>query len=89
METKICKKCGRELPLEAFGKHSSEADGLYRTCKKCTNAYIREKKANRQLGGVNADSNPDLAIFTTKALLDEIKARGYRGTLEYRKTITL
>lgn len=40
-------------------------------------------------GGVNADSNPDLAIFTTKVLLDEIKARGYRGTLEYRKTITL
>ena len=41
-------------------------------------------------GGVTENKeNPDLAMFTTKVLLDEIKARGYSGTLEYKKTIRI
>ena len=41
-------------------------------------------------GGVTeSKENPDLAMFTTKVLLDEIKARGYSGTLEYKKTIRI
>ena len=37
--TKICSKCGRELPLECFGKHKSRKDGLQSYCKDCFKQY--------------------------------------------------
>lgn len=38
-ETKICKTCGKELPLSEFCKSKSQKDGYYYTCKTCTKAY--------------------------------------------------
>lgn len=32
---KICQKCKQEKPLSAFGKHSSNRDGLQYRCKLC------------------------------------------------------
>lgn len=43
---------------------------------------MREK--NAQGGG-----NPMLADFTPRELIEELRARGYKGTLEFTKTITL
>lgn len=38
-ETKICKRCGRELPLDKFGINN----GYIRSfCKDCNNKYHRE-----------------------------------------------
>ena len=39
METKICKKCGKELPLEEFSKSNTTKDGHLATCKKCRGAF--------------------------------------------------
>ena len=39
METKICSKCGKELPLDEFSKSSSTKDGYLCTCKKCRGAF--------------------------------------------------
>lgn len=39
METKICKKCGKELPLEEFSKSKQTKDGHLSTCKKCRGAF--------------------------------------------------
>lgn len=39
METKICKKCGKELPLEEFSKSNTTKDGHLSTCKKCRGAF--------------------------------------------------
>lgn len=36
METKICFKCGRELPLSSFYKHPRMGDGHLNKCKDCT-----------------------------------------------------
>ena len=36
MKTKICKKCGRELPLDNFYKDNGCKDGYKSTCKECT-----------------------------------------------------
>lgn len=41
METKVCKKCGRELPLDKFSK-GSDKDGLQKTCKDCVSVYMRD-----------------------------------------------
>ena len=33
--TKVCKTCGRELPLDAFGGHAKTWDGKHTICKEC------------------------------------------------------
>ena len=33
--TKVCKTCGRELPLDHFGGHHRTADHLQASCKEC------------------------------------------------------
>lgn len=35
METKICKHCNRELPMEEFGKNPGSKDGHINVCKRC------------------------------------------------------
>jgi hypothetical protein len=84
MEMKICKKCGRELPLEAFGNLSRNPDGLHDYCKECVNKQQRDDYARRKAkeqgistempmgGGIDA-----LKGFTPRDLLKELKSRGY------------
>lgn len=46
METRICKKCGRELPIEMFElEHTQNGDRRRHTCRECRNEY---KKAWRR-----------------------------------------
>ena len=33
--TKICKECGKELPLEMFSKNKGMKDGHVNICKDC------------------------------------------------------
>lgn len=40
--TKICGRCGRELPVSEFGKDKSKNDGLRYYCKKCVAEYNKE-----------------------------------------------
>ncbi len=35
VQTKICKRCGRALPLTAFGRHSRTKDGYQPLCNEC------------------------------------------------------
>lgn len=51
METKVCKKCGRELPLANFSKNTNNKDGLQPMCKECVSAYMKEyKKRKKECG---------------------------------------
>ena len=38
---KACTKCGLELPLSAFGKHSLSKDGLTHRCKSCAQKHSK------------------------------------------------
>lgn len=47
METKVCSKCGRELPIENF-YWRNKAKGLRRAdCKDCHNGYVKQKYQER------------------------------------------
>lgn len=88
MGTKICRICGEEKPITDFTKLHRSKDGYDTRCKCCANArqkadYHARKKHSR--GG----GNPALADFTPRELIEELRARGYKGTLELTKTITL
>lgn len=37
---KICSKCQKDLPLEAFSKNPSKKDGLNYVCKECQRNYF-------------------------------------------------
>ena len=39
IKTKICQKCGKELPIEEFSKNPSCKDGHLSTCKRCRGAF--------------------------------------------------
>lgn len=45
MDTKICKKCGRELPLSEFYGEKGHKDGHMNVCKKC---FIQQQKQYNQ-----------------------------------------
>ena len=47
METKVCFKCGRELPLSSFYKHPQTGDGHLNKCKDCTKKDVSENLAKK------------------------------------------
>lgn len=47
MDTKVCFKCGRELPLSSFYKHPKMGDGHLNKCKDCTRKDTRDNLAKK------------------------------------------
>lgn len=112
-QTKVCKKCGRELPAEAFGRHALTKDGLQPTCRECRSAARKGKpirkgqtlgdvlKACQEDKGIRdelekhlpppvpIDNSVALANIDETELLDELRRRGYEGTLTKKQVITL
>lgn len=98
-QTKVCCACGRELPLDAFGKHARAKDGLQSRCRECTAKALKDgrKKTDKEIQNaiLMADTeaamepkkpttakteprqDPKLENFESKALADELRARGY------------
>ena len=72
--TKVCKGCGRALPLSAFSVHPKALDGHMSECKECRRRTAGSKKS--------AKGNP-LEKFTARQLMHELHERGYKGELEY------
>lgn len=101
--TKVCPKCGRELPTTEFYGNKHNKDGLQDKCKDCqrewNREYARRKKEERRIEKLNPEdkvetekvivdakehtmvkvySEPELAKFTPRQLMAELKSRGYR-----------
>lgn len=80
-ETKICKKCGRELPVTEFYPHKHTKDGLDTYCKECKAQATKERRAHKKAEETPAEDpaevTPALAAFTDDELLAELKDRGY------------
>ena len=44
METKICDKCKKELPINMFNKDKGGKDGFQHSCRNCVKKYYRKNK---------------------------------------------
>jgi hypothetical protein len=94
METKVCRKCGKELPTSEFFTSKKAKDGLHSYCKSCCMEAAKESQRRRKekkKKGEMAEfekkhkiyTNIELAKFTPRELMLELKARGYEGELLY------
>ena len=100
IKTKVCPKCGRELSVSKFYPNRRAKDGLATYCKECSNAISiecarkrRERKKAEEKENERIEfekkfkvyTNKDLAKFTPRELMLELKARGYFGELLFRE----
>lgn len=67
--TKVCTRCGKELPVDQFSRRSSSADGLQMWCKSCQRESQRISRSNRQLPppGQGRPVIPACGIYTASA----------------------
>ena len=80
-KTKVCKRCGRELPLHEFGKHARTADGLQVYCRECAKESVRKTRAVKFEKAVLKEKIA-ISAFADQDLLDELKRRGFSGNLK-------
>ena len=78
-KAKKCIECGKTLTLDHFRRTPLSPDGYAKACKLCANS--------KRTHGKNDDRNPALINFKARELIDELRARGYRGTLRITKDI--
>lgn len=95
VERKECAECGRVLPLSEYRRNAHKPDEYVAVCNHC----IRRKRADHILLGTSRHAGlqkvytlPELAPYTVRQLLDELKARGVElvnGELVLRQRIKL
>lgn len=100
IKTKVCRKCGQELPISEFTRKASSKDGLQCYCRKCnskvTTEYARKRREKEKARKIENEriefekkykiyTHKDLAKFNPRELMLELKARGYEGELVFRE----
>ena len=92
METKVCKECGRELPIENFQVHKTRSGSAHvlSICTECMGKRISDgyakKRVERQktkADEVESAKRARLTDFTPRELMEELARRGYKGKLQY------
>ena len=86
-ETRICKECGRELPLEMF-KTTRWGDKVH-VCNDCAAEKYRKSRANNKEQKVNKARSLRLEDFSPRELMEELARRGYKGELTYTRIETI
>ena len=82
MTTTICKRCGKEKPLEEF---YNTKYGVSHVCRECARKKRHETIDRRR----NAERASSLADYSPRELIAELKRRGYEGQITYTKTYTI
>lgn len=66
--TKVCKRCGRELPVSEFGRHPKTKDGYQPVCRECRSAEMKgvlqgpKKKDGKKTEPEKAEDNHHLPM---------------------------
>lgn len=91
METKVCKCCGKELPITEFGcgkAHGKEF--VFSICKTCMSTkQSEEHKRRKEKQAISHESEivqaktMRLKDFTPRELMQELKRRGYEFEMTY------
>lgn len=72
METKVCSKCGRELPTSEFYVNKHQKDGLQSYCKEChckaTADAARKRRERKKAEAEAAKNAPVIPVLTSKDL---------------------
>lgn len=85
-QAKKCNECGKLLTLDHFRIVRLAADGHANICKACAKTRRRMKRdgfSAMSSGG----ANPELAKFTPRELIEELRSRGYSGKLTITREI--
>lgn len=90
--TKVCKVCGKELPIEMFRKNNKSKDGYTDTCIECINVNIRAGFNKRKDAQETPKAEEPIRLEDTikmvdainsvpdQALVNELRQRGYDVT---------
>ena len=91
IKTKVCSRCGRELPLTEFPKNAQCRGGHSGICKKCKKEQVNDYRRNLAEKARLYDMRGGLKDYTPRELMLELKRRGYEGVLSFteRKTIDI
>ena len=71
METKVCKRCGREMPLESFPKNNRSKDGHLSVCKDCNFKARSAARPKRE----KAQESAEIAQNVTGIVQEEPKIK--------------
>ena len=83
--TKVCSKCGRELPVSEFGRHSRTKDGYQPCCKECLSKQNSGHRKRKPFEHNEAPAKPE----EPEAIPDGMKKCSHCGRIlpvtEFRK----
>lgn len=57
--TKVCSRCGRELPIANFGRHSRTKDGYQPCCRECQSKMNKGHKKRKPFERNEAPAKPE------------------------------
>lgn len=60
MDTKICKRCGTEQPIDNFRRYYDKPTGRYTFCRTCERIETRRKYLVRNYERLNDDQKREL-----------------------------
>ena len=94
--TKVCKCCGRELPLYCF--KATRWGTRVSVCTECANQKARDNKLLKQQekerfkaleDAKKSERQKILESYTPRELMEELARRGYTGELTYTMKIDI
>lgn len=91
METKVCKCCGKELPLTQFHKNRTMKDKHINICKECA----KESRSGKRVSLCHKIPQPGIKAtfrisdFEDNQLFAELRRRGYAGELHHSRVVTV
>lgn len=91
METKICKCCGKELPISEFGiMFNGVVHSICKSCMKVKQSEGHKKRSElnkqKKVDELEAVKKARLSEFTPRELMEELARRGYEGKVTYTET---